>query len=137
MELYCKMEINAPKEKIWPYYGDPAKHSVWEEDLESLSFDGDVKTETTGKMKLKGMPEMPFILTKVVPNASYWGRTEVPGMGHIDFGHDIISEGNRIYIGHTVRLEKDDFSQEDLEFLRGVFSDVPNAVLKIKQEAEK
>jgi hypothetical protein len=30
MELQCKIEVDAAKEKIWPYYVDPSKRSVWE-----------------------------------------------------------------------------------------------------------
>lgn len=137
MELQFKTEVNASKEKIWPYYADPEKRSVWEEDLESLTFDGEIITGTTGKMKLKDMPEMAFTLVDIVPYASYWDRTDVPGMGSLYFGHDILLEGGKLYIRHTVRLEKGLPSEDDLKFLCGVFSDVPYAVMKIKQEVEK
>ena len=40
MELQCRIAVNAAKEAIWPYYADPAKWPVWEEDLEDLVFDG-------------------------------------------------------------------------------------------------
>lgn len=87
-------------------------------------------------MKLKGMPEMSFTLTNIVPNASYWDRTKVPGMGSIYFGHDIFQEGGRNFIQHTVKLEKETPSEEDLNFLCGIFSDVPKSVMKIKKEVE-
>ena len=48
MELRCKIEVNAPKEAIWPYYADPSKRAVWEEDLENIVFDGEIETGTTG-----------------------------------------------------------------------------------------
>jgi hypothetical protein len=137
MELQCKIAVNAAKEKIWPYYADPVMRSVWEEDLESLVFDGEVKTGTTGRMKLKDMPEMRFTLTEVVEGASYCDRTDVPGMGSLFFGHQILREKGQTYIQHTVRLEKELFTEKDLGFLTGVFADVPGAILKIKQEAEK
>ena len=88
-------------------------------------------------MKLKDMPEMSFTLISVVPNFSYWDRTEVPGMGCLDFGHDILEESGKLYIRHSIRLEKDNPSDADLEFLCGVFSDVPHAVMNIKQEVER
>jgi TonB family protein len=137
MKLQCTLEVNAPAEKIWPYYADPAKRSVWEEDLESLIFDGEVKTGTTGRMKLKEMPEMPFTLTEIIANSSYCDRTDVPGMGSLHFDHKILSENGRTYVQHSVRLEKETFTENDLGFLNGVFSDVPGAVLKIKKEVEK
>ncbi|GHV10286.1 polyketide cyclase [Clostridia bacterium] len=137
MELQAKIEVKAAKEVIWPYYADPAKRAVWEEDLESLVFDGEIKTGTTGRMKLKDMPEMAFTLTEVVENAVYCDRTDVPGMGSLFFGHKIFQENGKTYIQHSVRLEKDVFTDEDLGFLSSVFSDVPAAMLKIKREVEK
>jgi hypothetical protein len=137
MQLQVEMEVNAAKEAIWPYYADPAKHSVWEEDLESLAFDGEIKTGTTGKMKLKDMPEMCFTLTEIILNESYCDRTDVPGMGSLFFDHKILSRNGKTFIQHSVRLEKDVFTEKDLGFLNGVFSDVPGSVMKIKREVEK
>jgi hypothetical protein len=137
MELQCKVAVKSAKETIWPYYADPAKRSVWEQDLESLVFDGEVKTGTTGRMKLKDMPEMTFTLTEVVKYTSYCDRTDVPGMGNLSFRHKILEENGKTYIQHSVGLEKETCSDEDLGFLSGVFADVPAAMLKIKREVEK
>lgn len=137
MELRFKTEINAAKEELWSYYSDVKKRSLWEEDLERITFNGELKTGTTGTMKLKDMPEMNFTLVNIQPNASYWDRTDVPGMGSLYFGHEILEENDKIFVEHTVRLAKENPSEEDLNFLSGVFSDVPGAVMKIKKEAEK
>jgi hypothetical protein len=137
MELQCKLEVNARPENIWGYYVDPAKRPVWEKDLESLAYDGEIKAGTTGKMKLKDMPEMSFTLTEVVKDTAFCDRTDVPGMGSLFFNHRILNESGKIFIQHSVRLEKAAFSEEDLGFLSGVFSDVPGSVLKIKREVEK
>lgn len=136
MELRFKVEVNATKEIIWPYYANPEKRQIGEEDLESINFNGELKTGTTGTMKLKEMPEMSFTLTNIIPNASYWDRTDVPGMGSIYFEHDILQEDGKTFIQHAVRLEKENPSEEDLNFLRGIFSDVPKSVMKIKKEVE-
>jgi uncharacterized protein YndB with AHSA1/START domain len=136
MELQCKIAVDATPELVWPYYADAARRFVWEDDLENLVFDGEVKTGTTGRMKLKDMPEIEFVLTEVVENALYCDRTDVPGKGSLFFSHRILQEGNTTYIQHGVRLEKDGFSEEDLGFLSGVFADVPGAMLKIKREVE-
>jgi hypothetical protein len=136
MELRFKVDVNASNEIIWSYYADPAKRHIWEEDLENLNFNGELETGTTGTMKLKGMPEMSFTLTNIVPNVSYWDRTDVPGMGSIHFEHDILQENGKTFIQHSVRLEKENPSEDDLNFLCGVFSDVPKSVMKIKKEVE-
>lgn len=136
MELQCTIAVKATKERIWPYYADPAMRSVWEEDLESLVFDGKVKTGTTGKMKLKGMPEMQFTLTEIIEDASYCDRVDIPELGSLFFSHYILQEKGQTYIRHSVRLEKELFSENDLAFLNGVFADVPGSVLKIKNIVE-
>lgn len=136
MELQFKIEVNAPKEIIWSYYAEPEKRHIWEEDLENLNFNGELETGTTGTMKLKGMPEISFTLTNIVPNASYWDKTDIPEVGSIYFGHDIFQEDSRNFIQHTVKLEKENPSEKDLDFLLSVFSDVPKSVMKIKKEVE-
>lgn len=136
MELQFKVEVNSSKELIWSYYADPAKRHIWEEDLENINFNGELKTGTTGTMKLKGMPSMSFTLINIIPNASYWDRTDIPEMGSLIFGHDILQENGKIFVKHSVRLDKENPSEEDLNFLSGVFSDVPSAVMKIKREVE-
>lgn len=137
MELRFKVEVNAGKGKIWPYYADPSKRYAWEDDLESLVFDGEVKTGMTGKMKLKDMPEMCFTLTEVIEEASYCDRTDVPGMGSLFFEHKITEENGKTTIAHSVRLEKETITEQDLGFLSGVFADVPGSVMKIKREVER
>jgi hypothetical protein len=129
--------IRAAKEKIWPYYADPVKRRVWEEDLESLVLDGEAATGTRGLMKLKGMPEMAFTLEEYVVGSSFRERVEIPGKGALLFGHEIIEEGDRTLVRHSVRMDKDPVSGEDSRFLAGVFSDFPDAILKIKAEAER
>jgi len=137
MELQCKIAVNAAKENIWPYYADPNKWPIWEENLEKLVFDDEIKTGTTGRMKLKNTPEMPIVLAEVIENTSYCDKTDVPGMGSLFFDHKILQEHGKTYIQHSVRLEKEIFTVEDLSFLGGVFSDVPGSMMKIKREVEK
>jgi hypothetical protein len=80
---------------------------------------------------------MRFTLTEVIEGASFCDRTDIPGMGSIFFEHKILEESGRTFLIHSVRLEKELFTEEDLGFLSGVFSDVPRSVMKIKQEVER
>lgn len=137
MELSFKTTVQASKERIWPYYVDISRRKIWEKDLEYLTFDETPKTGTTGKMKLQNMPEMNFTLVHFVENESYCDCTVVPGMGSVYFSHDILLEDGTVYIKHAVRLEAEQPSPRDLEVLRGIFADVPDNVMFIKQEVEK
>ena len=137
MQLQCKLEANAAAETLWQYYVDPSKRSVWEEDLESLVFDGEVKTGATGTMKFAGMPQMKFTLTEVIDCVSYCDRTEVPSVGSLFFEHKIAQENGKTYITHSVRLEKEGFSEADAGFLSGVFADIPASMMKIRRATEQ
>ncbi|MDR0870140.1 MAG: hypothetical protein LBN39_05035 [Planctomycetaceae bacterium] len=76
-------------------------------------------------------------LAEVIENASYCDRIDVPGMGSLLFDHIILQENGKTYIQHSVRLEKDIFTEEDLGFLNGVFADIPGEMLKTKREVER
>ena len=135
MEFTFKTQVNAPQDKIWQYYTNPAKRAVWEEDLEQITFDGDLKTGTTGKLKLRDLPEMQFQLTNIIENQAYWDRTDIPGLGSIYFGHDILTEEGKTFIRHTLQMH--DPEGKHFEFLSGIYADVPESVMKLKKAVEQ
>lgn len=136
MELQCMIHVNATAENLWPYYADVAKRHVWEEDLESFVLDGETRTGTAGVMKLKDLPEMPFVLGEIVEGVSYVERFDLAERGILFFSHEIVEKDGKTLIRHIVRLEKDPFTVEDAGFLAGVFADFSSSVLKIKTEVE-
>lgn len=136
MEFSFKIEVNAAKEKIWDYYADIKKWFVWEGDLEDISLDGGFVEGTIGIMKLSGMPAMQYTLSKVIANKEFWDKTETP-MGSVCFGHQILEEANGVFIQHIVRLDSTEITSEKIDFLKQIFSDVPDSILLLKKEVEK
>ena len=137
MEFSFKIKINAKKEKVWEYYADINKWYIWEEDLKDIKLNGEFKTGSKGIMELENMPPLEYILTSVEENKEFWDKTDIP-LGSIHFGHEIFEEDkNSVSIKHTVRLESTIISEENIEFLKGIFSDVPHSMMLLKKSIEK
>ena len=137
MEFSFKIKINAKKEKVWEYYADINKWYIWEEGLKDIKLNGEFKTGSKGIMKLENMPPLEYILTSVKENKEFWDRTDIP-LGSIHFGHEIFEEDrNSVSIKHTVRLESTIISEENMEFLKGIFSDVPHSMMLLKKSVEE
>ena len=137
MEFSFKIKINAKKEKVWEYYADINKWYIWEEDLKDIKLNGEFKTGSKGIMELENMPPLEYILTSVKENKEFWDKTDIP-LGSIHFGHEIFEEDkNSVSIKHTVRLESTIISEENIEFLKGIFSDVPHSMILLKKSVEE
>ena len=137
MEFSFKIKINAKKEKVWKYYADINKWYIWEEDLKDIKLNGEFKIGSKGIMELENMPPLEYILTSVKENKEFWDRTDIP-LGSIHFGHEIFEEDkNSVSIKHTVRLESSIINEENIEFLRGIFSDVPHSMMLLKKSVEE
>ena len=140
LEYTFKIEIKAPRERVWEMYADFSKRRLWETDLEYIRLDRALATGAMGVMKLAGQPEMPYQITLVVLFSAYWDRTEIPGTKTaICFGHDFIASGeDKTILKITASLEKADgeINEEDILLLKGIFSDTPQAVLTIKKMVE-
>lgn len=137
MEFSFKIKINVKKEKVWEYYADINKWYIWEEDLKDIKLNGEFKTGSKGMMELENMPPLKYILTSVEENKEFWDKTDIP-LGSIHFGHEIFEEDkNSVSIKHTVRLESSIINEENIEFLRGIFSDVPHSMMLLKKSVEE
>lgn len=137
MEFSFKIKINAKKEKVWKYYADINKWYIWEEDLKDIKLNGEFKTGSKGIMELENMPPLEYILTSVEENKKFWDKTDIP-LGSIHFGHEIFEEDrNSVSIKHTVRLESSIINEENIEFLKGIFSDVPHSMMLLKKSVEE
>ena len=137
MEFSFKIKINAKKEKVWEYYANINKWYIWEEDLKDIKLNGEFKTGSKGMMELENMPPLEYILTSVKENKEFWDKTDIP-LGSIHFGHEIFEEDkNSVSIKHTVRLESSIINEENIEFLRGIFSDVPHSMMLLKKSVEE
>ena len=135
MEFSFSLKIKATKEDAWEYYANIEKWYNWEEDLKNITLKGKFETGSCGTMELEGMPPMEYQLTLVKPFEEFCDKTETP-LGDILFGHQIIDNNDgSVNIKHTVILDSED--EQHLEFLKQVFSDVPQSIFILKNRLEK
>ena len=124
MEFSFSLTIKASKEDVWSYYENIEKWYDWEEDLKNITLNDGFK-----------MPPMEYQLTLVKPFEEFWDKTETP-FGDILFGHQIIDNNDgSVNIKHTVILDSED--EQHLEFLKQVFSDVPQSIFILKNRLEE
>jgi len=95
---------------------------------------GNFETGSKGIMELEGMPPMEYELTHVKVFEEFWDKTATP-FGDILFGHQIIDNNDgSVIIKHSVSLDSEDI--QHLEFLKQVFSDVPDSIFILKKYLE-
>lgn len=129
--------VKGTKEKAWFYYENLEQWYRWKSDLEDICLDGAFETGVSGTMTLSGMPPLAFNLVKVVDQHSFTDISETPA-GSILFEHDIIEgETGFITLKHSVSLVCEEPSDEQVNFLKQVFADVPSSVLTLKDIVEK
>ena len=135
MEFSFSLKIRATKEAVWAYYANIEKWYAWEEDLKNITLNDDFKTGSYGTMELEGMPPMDYQLTLVTAFKEFWDKTATP-FGDILFGHQIMENNDgSVTVKHSVSLDSED--KQHLEFLRQVFSDVPNSIFILKELLER
>lgn len=132
MEFSFMLKIHTLKENVWNYYANIENWYIWEENLLNITLLGDFKTGNQGTMELKGMPPMDYTLDFVEPYKSFWDKTATP-FGEIYFGHEIFEIADDcVQIKHTVKLDCDENDKANINFLKQVFSDVPDSMLLLK-----
>lgn len=138
MKFSYEQETDLPPSAIWEYYADVNKWFVWEGDLEKISLEGDFVNGTKGQMKLAGQPAMDFILESVIKDKEFTDCTPIPGMGDVYFAHCIKQSEGKTIIAHSVEFvpEGRKPNAEDLSFVSGIFSDVPESIFALEKAAK-
>lgn len=137
MKFSFELGVNAPPDKIWPLYSNVNEWFKWESDLKGISLNGEFVTGSTGTMELEGQPPLVFELVRVEENKYFCDKTSIPGLGEIYFDHTIIEGVDQSIINHTVELKNAKTTEENINFLKQVFSDVPMSIFTIKGLVEK
>lgn len=138
MKFSFELKTNLTPQEIWPLYADTEKWYQWEEQLKSISLDGDFATGTKGEMTLGDQPPMRFLLTSVKENEHFTDETTIPGMGKIAFHHQLEQENDQTIIRHSVEFtaENGEEKKETAPFIAKVFQDVPAAVFALVEAAK-
>lgn len=138
MKFSYEQETDLTPSAIWEYYADVNKWFAWESDLEKITLDGDFVKGTKGQMKLAGQPAMDFTLESVIRDKEFIDCTLIPGMGEVYFAHRIKQSGGKTIIVHSVEFvpEGRKPNADDLGFVSGIFSDVPESIFALEKAAK-
>ncbi|PHM68406.1 polyketide cyclase [Xenorhabdus sp. KJ12.1] len=138
--LSFSIPVNAEPSHIWAHYVDFELRKKWETDLESLQFEGEVKTGQYGRMVLRGKPEIRFYLSNIEINKEFTDQVSLPHIGTLLFSHQIIPrESNMEYlIKATVSLMPDSNvpAIQVQNFFKQVTHDLVETVLRLKATVE-
>ena len=81
-----RMETGASPEKLWKYWSDVGSWPLWDEGIEWASLEGAFEKGTTGRLKPKGGPPVPFVLLWVDPTRGFSDESRLP-LGRLRFEH--------------------------------------------------
>lgn len=87
-------ETTASPEHIWPLWADVPERTRWDEGLEWIRIDGPFETGSTGEVKLRGQPAVPYEIIECDPMRSYTDRFYPPAGGRMDWHHTIEDRGD-------------------------------------------
>ena len=137
MKFSFETKTDVAREKIWRFYSDVNKWFSWEDDLKSITLDGEFKLGTSGIMELEGMPPMKYTLTEVIENKIFTDKTIIDQMGTVYFIHELYDKDNSTIVKHSVEFIPVTTveTEEQSKFLNQIFSDVPTSIYKLIEAA--
>ncbi len=133
MKLSFDLLVNTSPEKVWELYEDINK---WDTKIENVTLEGNFSIGSTGTIEVENQPSLPYTIVDVQENESFCTKTTIPSFCDIYFNHEITAVGEKCTIKHSVELKNDKSNEQSIIFLQQLFSDVPRAVLTIKELVE-
>lgn len=134
IRIMFETDVQASLSTIWRHYTIEELRKKWEADLEFLAFDGPVATGISGTMKLSGMSPIRFLLSRIEENREFTDEVDIPGMGKLEFKHEMFSDSGANHIRQTVTLHPLSGIAGDKEqsFFQQVTKDIAETVFRLK-----
>ena len=134
LRMQCETDVQAPLPVIWRHYVTESLRKKWETDLESLSFDGAVATGTSGTLKLSGKPPIRFVLGRIEENREFSEVVDIPGMGTVEFKHEMFAENGTNHIRKTVMFSplSGKSGEKEHGFFQQLTEDMAETVFRLK-----
>ncbi|WP_440615712.1 hypothetical protein [Cysteiniphilum sp. 6C5] len=104
IKSYSKTYRDVTAEQIWTIWSDIQKRSLWDDDTEWATMDGDFKTGNTFHFKPKGGPKLKMKLVECTPNKSFTDYFRLP-FGHLYGVHKIEEFEEEICITTTIQIK--------------------------------
>jgi hypothetical protein len=89
--------LTAPLELIWEKMLDWRTWPAWDRGMDFAKFEGPLVPGSSGRLKLKGGPEVALAVTEMKPGQSYKSEFTLWATRFI-FGHDLEPAGEKIIV---------------------------------------
>ncbi|EKN64815.1 hypothetical protein P9E76_00275 [Schinkia azotoformans] len=136
MKFCFELLVNTSPEKVWKLYADVNRWYQWDSKLKKITLEGNFSIGSTGTIEVESQPLVPYEIVNVQENKSFCTKTTIPSFGEIYFNHEITKVYEKCTIKHTVELKDGKANEHSINLLKNLFSDVPKAVLSIKELVE-
>ncbi|MEC1717859.1 SRPBCC family protein [Schinkia azotoformans] len=136
MKFSFELLVNTSPEKVWKLYADINEWDKWDSKLKNITLNGNFSVGSTGTIEVENQPPIPYKIVDVQENESFCTKTTIPSFGEIYFNHEVTEVCEKCMIKHTVELRNGSANEQSITFLKKLFSDVPTAVLSIKELME-
>lgn len=136
MKLSFELLVNTTPERVWELYADVNEWLKWDSNLKNVTLNGNFSIGSTGIIEVVNQPSIPYTIIDVQENVSFCTKTTIPSLCEIYFNHVITVVDEKCTIKHSVELKDCKSNEQSVIFLQQLFSDVPRAVLTIKELVE-
>jgi Polyketide cyclase / dehydrase and lipid transport len=136
MRFAHTLTTTAPAEAIWQVWADVPAWPAWDTALESASLSGPFALGAQGRLKAKGSPASPFVISQVDPGRSYSFTTGMP-LAQLEVRRTLAADGGATSFTHEVTF------RGPLGWLwgrvlgPGFRAQLPGAMERIRQIAER
>lgn len=93
----------ASNKAIWDLWKDVKNWREWDHEIEWGQLDGEFKAGTTGKLKPKGGPVVPFVLKEVIPLKRFVDVSKLP-LARFIFNHSLKKVGQITTVTHKIEM---------------------------------
>ena len=134
-EKECSINID----RLWDLYSNVENWKLWDEDIKTISLDGEFKVGTKGVMTMDGQGPMNFSLTVVEPKKCFIDETLIEPLNvTIVVGHFIEQKTNdRFYIRHSVIIKGENADMVAEKIGESFTVDIPKSMERLIKLSSK
>ena len=132
-------ECNIDIDRLWDLYSNVENWKLWDEEVESISIEGDFAVGTKGVMTMEGQDPMNFTLTTVEEKKCFIDETVIEPLNvSIIVGHFIEKKTNdRFFLRHSVIIKGENADMVAEQIGESFTVDIPASMEKLIKLSSK
>ena len=132
-------ECNIDIDRLWDLYSNVENWKLWDEEVESISIEGDFAAGTKGVMTMEGQDPMNFTLTAVEEKKCFIDETVIEPLNvSIIVGHFIEKKTtDRFFLRHSVIIKGENADMVAEQIGESFTVDIPASMEKLIKLSSK